>query len=130
VPARDVRRILLRVQRDDDFYRRLLQDPDDVLTEYSLTAEERDAILRQDQSLYRYLIPSAATVPERAVSITITITGEHDWFNVSRLRDPESLSPDILEQTSSLAERVLGLEGAERVEMLMTMLQLLDGRQH
>ena len=125
--AHDVRKVLLRVQRDDEFYQQLRRDPNVALSEYSLTAEEREAIIRQDQSLYRFLVPSVS-IPERAVSITITITGEHDWFNVAQLRDAEALPPEVIQKTSQLAERVLGTEGAERVEMLITMLQLLDGR--
>lgn len=126
--AEDVRRVLRRAQTDDEFYLSLRRDPETALSGYDLTDEERAAVIRRDQTLYRYLVPSLPVVPERAISIVITITGEHDWFNVTRLADADALAPEAVEEAKQLAGRVLGSAGAERVDMLMTMLQLLDGR--
>lgn len=126
--AEEVRRVLRRAQTDDEFYLSLRRDPETALSGYDLTDEERAAVIRRDQTLYRYLVPSLTVVPERAISIVITITGEHDWFNVTRPADADALAPEAVEETKQLAGRVLGSAGAERVDMLMTMLQLLDGR--
>lgn len=124
-----VRAVLRRAQVDDDFYLSLRRDPQEALAEYELSEDEREAIIRQDQSLYRYLVPSLSAVPERAISIVITITGEHDWFNVARLRHVDAVPTEALETISELARRVIGREGGRRLEQLMTILQLLDGRE-
>ncbi len=126
--AQDVRAVLRRAQVDDDFYHQLRWDPAAALAGYPLTDEERDALVRQDRSLYRYLVPEPA-VADRGISIVITITGEHDWINVFRAPGGESMSPDVTEQAAATARRVLGAEGGQRVEMLLTLLQVLDGRQ-
>lgn len=126
--AQDVRAVLRRAQTDDDFYHQLRRDPAAALAGYPLTEEEQGALVRQDRSLYRYLVPEPA-VPERAISIVITITGEHDWINVFRAPGGEGMPPAVTEQAAATARRVLGAEGGERVEMLLTLLQLLDGRE-
>ncbi len=127
--ARDVRQILLRAQTDDEFFQRFRNNPDNAFAEYALEPEEREALARGDQSLYRYLMPAVSTNPEEGAEFTITITGQHDWFNVVGLGGAEVLPAEVQQRVLHLSEQVLGAPGAERMEMLLTLLQLMDGRQ-
>src|SRR5512147_1418068 len=54
----DLRKLLLRVQTDADFYNLLLVDPQQALNEYSITPTEQEVLLRRDQSIFQFLVPT------------------------------------------------------------------------
>ena len=74
----DVRAVLARVQDDFDFYVGCQTDPDSTLAGYNLTAEERSALSEPDRldSLLKHDLR-----PRNIPSITIKISGRHDWVN-------------------------------------------------
>ena len=53
----DLRKLLLRVQTDADFYHLLLVDPEQALTGYSITPTEQEVLLKRDRSIYQFLAP-------------------------------------------------------------------------
>jgi len=57
MPSADLRRLLLRVQTDADFYNLMLVDPQRALAGYSITPQEQEVLLRRDRSIYQFLIP-------------------------------------------------------------------------
>lgn len=128
--AEAVRAVLLKAVRDDEFYERFRERPESALEDFDLTASERDSLIANDPSLASLLNPTVTgSEGDQAVTITITITGMHDWFNVASLRPAEELPRDVFKEATSLAERVLGESGADRMATLITLLQVLDGRQ-
>jgi hypothetical protein len=125
--AENVRKVLLRVLRDETFHRTFLESPEVALKEYDLSTGERELLRTHDRSLINFLGPTADS-PAADQDITIVFTGMHDWFNVPQLKPAQELPREIFEQVTSLAKRVLGAESADRVGLLITLLQLLDGR--
>ena len=121
----DVRRALLRMQTDDDFLDQVRTAPEEAFHDYELSEAERSALIRRDNALRAYVMGDAI---DESVTITITITGMHDWFNVTDLRPMDQLSDDVRSRVRDQAERVLGASGGERVDLLLTLLQLFDGR--
>ena len=128
--AEAVRAVLLRTVRDDEFYERFREAPEVALEGFDLTDDERASLVANDPSLASFLNPTVVgSAADQPVTITITITGMHDWFNVAHVRPTEELPPEVFRQATGLAERVLGQEGADRMATLITLLQVLDGRQ-
>jgi hypothetical protein len=69
---------LARVQSDYDFYIGCQTDPDTTLADYDLSPDERAALTdpdKLDDALKR------AVEPRNLPSITIKISGTHDWVN-------------------------------------------------
>src|SRR5918995_1061169 len=58
----DLRKLLLKVQTDADFYNLLLVDPEQALADFEITAAERDVLLKRDRSIYQFLNPNIQPV--------------------------------------------------------------------
>jgi len=69
---------LARVQNDFDFYVGCQTDPDTTLAEYDLSADERAALT--DPDLLADVLKKNLR-PRNAPSITVKISGTHDWVN-------------------------------------------------
>ena len=78
--ADDFRSALARTQGDYDFYVQCQTDPRTALAGYELTADER-ATLTDPDRLAESLRPGGILL--RLPTITITISGSHDWVNVA-----------------------------------------------
>jgi hypothetical protein len=55
----EVQNVLRRALFEPDFHSLLLADPQSALAPYTLSAEERDAIVNPGQMLYSYIMPGA-----------------------------------------------------------------------
>jgi hypothetical protein len=107
--------VLDRVQGDYAFYVRLQSDPDGALAEYELSADERAALTNP-----RLLTEALEnTLPW---SITIKISGRHDWVNRAKKRPPKRT-----QLIKHAAELVLRAESATaRRASALQLIQLLD----
>ena len=96
----DFTAVLDRVQGDYAFYVQVQTDPDGALAEYNLTEGERAALTNPK------LLTDAL---ENALpwSITIKISGRHDWVNRAKKRPPKRTT-----QIRHAAQLVLGAENA------------------
>ena len=76
---------LARVQSDYEFYIGCQTDPDSTLAGYDLSPQERSALTEPDQlaaMLHEDLRPR--NIP----SITVKISGRHDWVNRTTTNEP------------------------------------------
>lgn len=126
--GQEVRKVLLRLLSDDRFYSEFAKAPEAALAEYSLSPDEREALVRRDRALEKYLVPDLSEAEALKFRFMITITFKVDWFNVAKMRPIEELPPDALAEASEVARRVLDAPAAERVDMLVTLLRVLDRR--
>ena len=111
----DFTAVLDRVQGDYAFYVRLQSDPDGALAEYDLSAGERAALT--DPKLLTEALEN--TLPW---SITIKISGRHDWVNRAKKKPPKRTN-----MIKHAAQLVLGAENATaRRESALQLIQLLD----
>ena len=69
---------LARVQNDFDFYVGCQTDPEATLAEYDLTADERAALTDPDVLAD---VLKKGLMPRNRPSITVKISGTHDWVN-------------------------------------------------
>lgn len=114
----DFRSALARVQSDYDFYVRLQVDPEDALTGYSLGPEERRTL--SDPDLLAGALKAGGDM--RLPSITIKISGTHDWVN----RTPPKKATDSAELISREVEAIRGAESeAEREESTRRLIKLI-----
>jgi hypothetical protein len=111
----DFTAVLDRVQGDYDFYVRLQSEPESALAEYELSAEERAALT--DPKLL-------ADALEHALpwSITIKISGRHDWVNRQPKRHP-SVRAQLIEHEAELVR--LAENPTARRESVLRLIQLL-----
>jgi len=103
--ANDFRSALARSQGDYDFYVLCQTDPEAALAEYVLTPDER-AALTNPQRLAESLRPGGPLL--RLPTITITISGSHDWVNVAAPKSPDRTT----EMVAAAAEAVRRAVGA------------------
>jgi hypothetical protein len=75
---------LARVQNDFDFYVGCQTDPDATLAEYDLSAAERAALTDPDVLAD---VLKKGLMPRNRPSITVKISGTHDWVN--RTKKPQ-----------------------------------------
>jgi hypothetical protein len=74
----DFTRLLARVQRDFDFYIGCQMSPAVALQDYTLTADEREAVLSPEK-MSKVLDDSA--LDNKPDKLIITFSGKHDWIN-------------------------------------------------
>lgn len=112
----DFTAVLNRVQGDFDFYVRLQSEPEAALAEYTLSADERAALT--DPKLLAEALQNALPW-----SITIKISGRHDWVN----RSPKKKPPKRTQLIKHAAELVFKAENVTaRRESTLRLVQLLD----
>lgn len=107
--------VLDRVQGDYAFYVRLQSDPASALAEYDLSADER-AVLTDPKLL------ADALVHALPWSISIKISGTHDWVNRQPKRAP-SARAESLEHEAELVRRAEN--ASARRESALRLIQLL-----
>ena len=76
----DLKRALARVQSDYGFYIQCQTNPVAALDGYDLSPDER-SVLTDPEKLADALKPGVGMLNPRAWSITIKISGTHDWVN-------------------------------------------------
>jgi hypothetical protein len=108
---------LARVQSDYAFYVQCQSDPATALTDYSLTSEERAALSDPERLADALKRGSDMARP----SITIKISGTHDWVNRA--------SPTKRVADELIAQQVESVKNAdnddEREESTLRLIQLL-----
>ena len=116
--ANDFRSALARTQGDYDFYVQCHTDPRTALAGYELTADER-ATLTDPDRLAESLRPGGILL--RLPTITITISGSHDWVNVSAPK-----SGNTSQMVALAAEAVRRATGAKaREESALRLIQAI-----
>ncbi|MGA7303408.1 MAG: hypothetical protein WBW88_00980 [Rhodothermales bacterium] len=111
----DFTAVLDRVQGDYAFYVRVQTDPDGALAEYELNEDERAALT--DPRLL-----TEALVNVLPWSITIKISGRHDWVNRAPKNPPKSTN-----LIKHAAEALLRADNATaRRASALQLIQLLD----
>ncbi|MFJ9729555.1 hypothetical protein ACIRP3_43230 [Streptomyces sp. NPDC101209] len=95
---RDFQAALARVQRDYAFYIHCQLDPATALTGYSLSPEEQ-ATFRDPQRLADALQERTSM---RLPSITIKISGTHDWINAAATSNREDIDEVIAHAVESV----------------------------
>jgi hypothetical protein len=93
---------LARVQSDFDFYVACQTDPDAALAEYDLSADERAALTDPDVLAG---VLKKELMPRNRPSITVKISGTHDWVNRTK-KPPRRLDQKRIER------EVQAIEGA------------------
>jgi len=96
---------LARVQSDYDFYIGCQTDPDATLAGYDLSPDERSALT--DPDLLADVLKKGVK-PRNAPSITIKISGRHDWVN--RTKKPPK------KNAARIHREVEAIEGASTAE--------------
>lgn len=112
------RSALARTQSDYDFYVRCQTNPGRALAQYSLTADER-ATLTDPDRLAESLKPGGML---RLPTITITISGSHDWVNVAAPKGPDQTSQMVARAVDQV-RRAVGIEARE--ESALRLVQLV-----
>ncbi len=115
----DFKAALARVQSDYDFYIRCQADPDTALADYALSPEERAALGDPDR-LAEALKHGSESM--RLPSITIKISGTHDWVNRAAADRENPVGELIQHEVDSI--RNAGTDG-ERDESTLRLMQLL-----
>jgi hypothetical protein len=117
--ANDFKAALARVQSDYAFYIQCQSDPATALADYALTTDERDALSDPEQLADALKRGSEAM---RLPSITIKISGSHDWVNRAAIHNEEQFDDLIAREV----EAVLSAENDdERDQSTLRLMQLL-----
>ena len=77
----DFKRALARVQSDYEFYVECQESPGVALAGYELSEEERSTLL--DPEKLATALDKGIGLAELRPSITVKISGSHDWINVA-----------------------------------------------
>jgi hypothetical protein len=96
----DFRAALARVQSDYDFYVRCQSDPETALADYALTADQRAALSDPDQ--LADALKHGTEGRWRFPSITIKISGTHDWVNRAATHDGEQVDELIAREIEAI----------------------------
>ncbi len=115
----DFRTALARVQSDYAFYVSVLSDPETALADYSLTTEERLALTDPDRLTDAFTKGNKAF---RLPTITITISGSHDWVNRAAPKKDQPTEQLIAHQVETVKSAV-GDE--ERDRSALRLIQML-----
>jgi hypothetical protein len=115
----DFKAALARVQSDYDFYIRCQSDPEAALGDYALTADQR-AALSDPERLADALKRGSGEM--RFPSITIKISGTHDWVNRAATENGEQFDELIAREIEAIK---MADDDAERSESTLRLMQLL-----
>lgn len=111
---------LARAQSDYAFYIQTQSDPAAALADYSLSPEER-ATLSDPKRLADAL--NGGRDPRLLPSITITISGKHDWINRAPTKRKEDEVDELIAREVESVKRA-GNDG-ERGESTLRLMRLL-----
>ncbi len=113
----DFTAVLNRVQGDYAFYVRLQSDSESALAGYELSAHEREALTNPK------LLADAMehTLPW---SITIKISGTHDWVNRTKPKRKETAHAQLIEREALLVRRAEN--ATDRRASTLRLIQLIE----
>ena len=114
----DFKDALARIQSDYEFYIQCQLDPQVALIGYSLTSEEREA-LADPEALTAALTRGADLLRP---SITIKISGTHDWVNAAPQKESET---DELAIASQVEAVKAARSEEQREESTLHLIQLM-----
>ena len=109
---------LARVQTDYDFYIGCQTDPDATLADYDLSPDERLALSNPD--LLAEVLKKGVK-PRNAPSITVKISGTHDWVN--RTKKPRKTNAVRIQREVEAIEHAGTDE--ERTEAAVRLMELI-----
>jgi hypothetical protein len=115
----DFKAALARVQTDYAFYVQCQSDPATALADYALSAEERSALSDPGQLADALKRGSEAM---RFPSITIKISGTHDWVNRAATQHEEQFDDLIAREIESIQRAE---NDDERGDATLRLMQLL-----
>ena len=107
--------VLARIQSDYEFYIGCQTDPGSTLAGYDLTPEERSALSDPDR-LARMLQEDLR--PRNIPSITIKISGRHDWVN--RTPKKHARQQPVVREVAAIKAAV---SDEERVQAALTLIE-------
>jgi hypothetical protein len=117
----DFKRALARVHADYAFYIACQADPAAALATYDLTDGERELLSNPER-----LADALNGASDKLPSITITISGKHDWVNRTRTT---KAGADLAANDAEVAARVaaIGQAGSsgERSEAVLRLMELI-----
>jgi len=90
---------LARIQSDYEFYVGCQTDPDSTLAEYDLNPQERSALTDPDE-LARLLHEDLR--PRNIPSITVKISGRHDWVNRTPKKKQQQGQQPVLHEVAAI----------------------------
>jgi hypothetical protein len=110
---------LARVQTDYDFYIGCQTDPNATLADYDLSPDERSALSNPD--LLAEVLKKGVK-PRNAPSITVKISGTHDWVNRTK-KPPKSTNEARIKQEVEAIEHASTDE--ERTSAAVRLMELI-----
>jgi hypothetical protein len=110
---------LARVQSDYDFYIGCQKDPESTLADYDLSPDERAALADPDRLAE---VLRRGIEPRNAPSITVKISGTHDWVNRTK-KPPKKTNQAAIRREVEAIERA-GSED-ERTQAAVRLMELI-----
>jgi hypothetical protein len=110
---------LARVQTDYDFYIGCQTNPDATLADYDLSTDERLAL--SDPDLLAEVLKKSVK-PRNAPSITVKISGTHDWVNRTK-KPPKKTNAVRIQREVEAIERANTDE--ERTKAAIRLMELI-----
>jgi hypothetical protein len=117
--ANDFKAALARVQSDYSFYVQCQADPATALADYALTDEERAALTDPDLLAGALKRGSEAM---RLPSITIKISGTHDWVNRAATHHEQQVDDLVAREVEAIRAAD---SDEERTQSTLRLMQLL-----
>jgi hypothetical protein len=123
----DFKRTLARVQADYGFYIDCQANPAVALAGYDLSPDERSTLL-DPEKLADMLIRGVGVLNLRP-SITVTISGKHDWVNRAAPEEPEKTAMEKADRDAKVATEVEAIKQAssddERTGAVVRLMELV-----
>jgi hypothetical protein len=110
---------LARVQTDYDFYIGCQTDPDATLAGYDLSPDERQALSNPD--LLADVLKKGVR-PRNAPSITVKISGTHDWVNRTKKPPKKTDAARIQREVAAIEQASTDEERARAAVRLMELI--------
>lgn len=121
---KDFKRALARVQSDYGFYIDCQVDPASALEGYDLSVDERAAL--SDPEKLAEVLKTGVGAKRRFPSITVKISGTHDWVNRAATEDRATDQADRHAKVAAEVEAVQQATGdAERTAAVARLLELI-----
>jgi hypothetical protein len=119
----DFKRVLARVQSDYAFYIGCQTNPAVALAGYDLTADERSAL--SDPIKLADILKRGVGSTSRLPSITVKISGSHDWVNRAVATDRGGADAYATEIASEVTAIRSAADDAERTEAAVRLMDLI-----
>lgn len=110
---------LARVQTDYDFYIGCQTDPDATLADYDLSSDERAAL--SDPDLLADVLKTRLR-PRNARSITVKISGTHDWVNRTKKPPKKTNAARIQREVAAIGQASTDEERTSAAVRLMELI--------